>query len=116
MQVKNLSKSFNGRPILKKLDLDLYPGEIVGLIGPNGSGKSTLYGAIIGQYKVDSGTYFIKSKDITSKPIHERAKLGIAYLSQYRSIFDMSVFDNLLGICQIVIKETDKQKLMVKIY
>ena len=34
LQVKNLSKSFNGRPILKKIDLELYPGEIVGLIGP----------------------------------------------------------------------------------
>ena len=42
LQVKNISKSFKGRPILKKIDLDLYPGEIVGLIGPNGSGKSTL--------------------------------------------------------------------------
>ena len=80
LQVKSLSKSFNGRPILKKVDLELYPGEIVGLIGPNGSGKSTLYGSIIGQYKVDGGTIFLSQKDITSKPIHERAKLGIAYL------------------------------------
>ena len=114
LQVKNLSKSFNGRPILKKIDLELYPGEIVGLIGPNGSGKSTLYGSIIGQYKVDGGTIFLSQKDITSKPIHERAKLGIAYLSQYRSVFDMPVLDNLLVICQISIKETDKQKLMVE--
>tara|TARA_B100000427_G_scaffold101263_1_gene83505 strand:+ start:644 stop:1399 length:756 start_codon:yes stop_codon:yes gene_type:complete len=114
LQVKSLSKSFNGRPILKKIDLELYPGEIVGLIGPNGSGKSTLYGSIIGQYKVDGGTIFLSQKDITSKPIHERAKLGIAYLSQHRSVFDMTVLDNLLGICQISIKETDKQKLMVE--
>ena len=114
LQVKSLSKSFNGRPILKKIDLELYPGEIVGLIGPNGSGKSTLYGSIIGQYKVDGGTIFLSQKDITSKPIHERAKLGIAYLSQYRSVFDMTVLDNLLGICQISIKETEKQKLMVE--
>ena len=114
LQIKSLSKSFNGRPILKKIDLELYPGEIIGLIGPNGSGISTLYGSIIGQYKVDGGTIFLSQKDITSKPIHERAKLGIAYLSQYRSVFDMTVLDNLLGICQISIKETDKQKLMVE--
>ena len=113
-EVKDITKSFDGRPILKKIDLDLYPGEIVGLIGPNGSGKSTLYGSIIGQYKVDGGTIFLSQKDITSKPIHDRAKLGIAYLSQYRSVFNMSVLDNLLGICQISIKETDKQKLMVE--
>ena len=114
LQVKNLSKSFDGRPILKKINLDLYPGEIVGLIGPNGSGKSTLYGSIIGQYKVEGGSIFLSQKDITSKPIHERAKLGIAYLSQYRSVFNMTVLDNLLGICQISIKGTDKQKLMVE--
>ena len=40
LQVKGISKSFDGRPILKKINLDLFPGEIVGLIGPNGSGKS----------------------------------------------------------------------------
>jgi lipopolysaccharide export system ATP-binding protein len=89
--------------------MDLFPSEIIGLVGPNGSGKSTLYGTIIGQYKVDTGNILLNQKDITQKPIHERAKLGIAYLSQYRSIFNMSVFDNLLGIAQIVIKDVEKQ-------
>ena len=83
LQVKGVSKSFDGRPILKKINLDLYPGEIIGLIGPNGSGKSTLYGVIIGQHKVDAGGVFLNQKEITYKPIHQRAKLGIAYLSQY---------------------------------
>ena len=114
LQVKSFSKSFDGRPILKKINLDLFPGEIVGLIGPNGSGKSTLYGAIIGQYKIDNGSIFLNQKEITSEPIHIRAKLGIAYLSQYRSVFNMTVFDNLLGICQITIKEKEKQRLMVE--
>ena len=114
LQVKSVSKSFDGRPILKKINLELFPGEIVGLIGPNGSGKSTLYGAIIGQYKIDNGSIFLNQKEITSEPIHIRAKLGIAYLSQYRSVFNMTVFDNLLGICQITIKEKEKQRLMVE--
>ena len=114
LQVKGVSKSFSGRPVLKKINMELYPGEIVGLVGPNGSGKSTLYGTIIGQYGVDAGKIFLNQKDITQKPIHERAKLGIAYLSQYRSVFNMSVFDNLLGITQIVIKGLEKQRLMVE--
>jgi len=109
LQVKGISKSFDGRPILKKISMDLFPSEIIGLVGPNGSGKSTLYGTIIGQYKVDAGNILLNQKDITQKPIHERAKLGIAYLSQYRSVFNMSVFDNLLGIAQIVIRDTEKQ-------
>ena len=87
LQVRGVSKSFAGRPVLKKINLELYPGEIIGLVGPNGSGKSTLYGTIIGQYKVDAGSISLSQKDITEKPIHERARLGINYLSQYRNVF-----------------------------
>tara|TARA_Y100001970_G_C14123749_1_gene797769 strand:- start:193 stop:948 length:756 start_codon:yes stop_codon:yes gene_type:complete len=114
LQVKAISKSFSGIPVLKKINIEVFPGEIVGLVGPNGSGKSTLYGTIIGQYKVDGGNIFLNQKDITEKPIHERAKLGIAYLSQYRSVFNMSVYDNLLGICQITIKDSDQQRSLVE--
>ena len=65
LQVRGVSKSFSGRPVLKKISLEVFPGEIIGLVGPNGSGKSTLYGTIIGQYKVDSGSISLSQKDIT---------------------------------------------------
>ena len=48
-QIKDISKSYDGRPILKKIIMDLYPGECVGLLGPNGCGKTTLYSTIIGE-------------------------------------------------------------------
>jgi lipopolysaccharide export system ATP-binding protein len=114
LQVKNVSKNFDGRPILKKISMDLFPSEICGLVGPNGAGKSTLYGTIIGRHKVDAGNILLNQKDITQKPIHERAKLGIAYLSQYRSVFNISVFDNMLGIAQIAIKGAEKQHSIVE--
>jgi len=114
LQVKGVSKSFDGRPILKKINMDLFPSEIVGLVGPNGSGKSTLYGTIIGQYKIDSGNILLNQKIINHLPIHQRAKLGIAYLSQYRSVFNMSVFNNLLGISQITIEGVEKQRSLVE--
>ena len=114
LQVKGISKSFDGRPILKKINIEVYPGEIVGLLGPNGSGKSTLYGTIIGQYKVDSGNIFLSQKDITEKPIHERAKLGIAYLSQYRAVFNMDTYSNLMGVAELCIKKPEQRKLMVE--
>jgi lipopolysaccharide export system ATP-binding protein len=114
LQVKSVSKSFDGRPILKKISMDLFPSEIVGLVGPNGSGKSTLYGTIIGQYKIDSGSILLNQKVINHLPIHQRAKLGIAYLSQYRSVFNMSVFNNLLGISQITIEGVEKQRSLVE--
>ena len=108
-QLKDISKSFDGRPILKKISIEMFPGEIVGLLGPNGSGKSTLYSTIIGENSPDTGKIFLKNNDITDKPIQERAKDGIGYLSQHRSVFGMSVYDNLLGICQLSIKDEKKQ-------
>ena len=108
-QVKDISKSFDGRPILKKISMNLYPGECVGLLGPNGSGKSTLYSTIIGEIFLDAGKIILNGKEIQDLPIHLRAKGGIGYLSQQRSVFDMSVYENLLGICQIVIKGEENQ-------
>ena len=60
-ELKDVSKSFDGRPILKKISMDIFPGEIVGLLGPNGSGKSTLYNIIIGQHMADKGKILINS-------------------------------------------------------
>ena len=113
-KIKNISKSFDGRPILKNVSLEVNPGEIVALIGPNGAGKSTLYSTIIGQNKVDSGDIFLNGKKITELPIYSRSRLGIAYLSQYRSLFNMDVYSNLLAVAEIAIKEKKKRKEIVE--
>jgi lipopolysaccharide export system ATP-binding protein len=113
-QIKDISKSYDGRPILKKINMNLYPGECVGLLGPNGSGKSTLYSTIIGETYADVGKILINGKEIQDKPIHLRAKAGIGYLSQQRSVFGISVYNNLLGICQLCIKETRDQIKMTE--
>ena len=113
-QVKDVSKSFDGRPILKKINMQMFPGEIVGLLGPNGSGKSTLYSTIIGEHQADTGKILINNVDISELPIHERAEAGIGYLSQQRSVFGMSVYDNLLGVCQLSIKGNESQINMVE--
>ena len=52
----------------------------------------------------------MKNKSIQQIPIHLRAKEGLGYLPQQRSVFDMSVYDNIMGIAQISIKQIDKQK------
>ena len=109
-EVKDISKSFDGRPVLKKLSLKVFPGECVGILGPNGCGKTTLFSMCIGELSPDGGKILLKNKAIHEIPIHLRAKQGLGYLPQQRSVFDMSVYDNIMGIAQISIKEKDMQK------
>ncbi len=110
-EVQNLSKSFNGRPILKKLSLKVYPGEIVGLLGPNGAGKSTLFNIAIGAEVADNGNILINGKSISEIPIHLRSKLGLGYMPQTRCLFDsLSVFNNLAGLIQLFEKNNKKVK------
>ena len=109
-EIKDLSKSYDGRPILKKLSLNVFPGECVGILGPNGCGKTTLFSMCIGEQNVEGGKIYLNNKSIEEVPIHLRSKSGLGYLPQQRSVFDMSVYDNILGVAQITIKDVEIQK------
>ena len=113
-EVKDISKSFDGRPILKKLSLKVFPGECVGILGPNGCGKTTLFSMCIGEQNPDNGKIYLNNKSIEQIPIHLRSKEGLGYLPQQRSVFNMSVYDNILGIAQISIKDPEKQKMVTE--
>ena len=113
-EVKDISKSFDGRPVLKKLSLKVFPGECVGVLGPNGCGKTTLFSMCIGEQTLDNGKIILKNKSIDQIPIHLRAKEGLGYLPQQRSVFDMSVYDNILGIAQISVKGSINQKTVTE--
>ena len=109
-EIKDVNKSFDGRPILKKLSLKVYPGECVGVLGPNGCGKTTLFSMCIGEQSPESGKIFLNGKSIEQIPIHLRAKEGLGYLPQSRSLFNLSTYDNLLGLVQLHVKDIKKQK------
>ena len=113
-EVKDLSKSYDGRPILKKISIKVFPGECVGVLGPNGCGKTTLFSTCIGEQNIDGGKIFLNNKSIEEIPMHLRSKEGLGYLPQQRSVFNMSVYDNILGIAQISIKEVEKQKAITE--
>ena len=110
LATKNISKSFDGRIILRKIDIHLNQGEMLGLLGSNGAGKSTFMNIVLGILKPDFGDIFLGNTKLTNLAIHERSKLGIAYLPQQSSIFrGLTVYENLLAVAQIVIKGTTKQ-------
>ena len=109
-EVKDISKSFDGRPILKKLSLKVFPGECVGVLGPNGCGKTTLFSMCIGEQSSEGGKIYLNNKAIDQIPIHLRSKEGLGYLPQQRSVFNLSTYDNIFGICQLYFKDREKQK------
>ena len=82
LTVEGLNKSFGPTKAVADMHLELYAGEIRGLIGENGSGKSTLAKLIAGIEKPTSGQIYFEGADITDKSITERAKLGIAFAFQ----------------------------------
>ncbi len=115
LSAKSISKSFSGRFILRKIDIHLNKGEMLGLLGSNGAGKSTFMNIVLGLTRCDFGDIFLGNTKLTDLAIHERSKLGIAYLPQQTAIFrGLTVYENLLGIAQIVKKRSDDQKSVVE--
>ncbi len=111
LKVRNLRKSYRRRPIIRDVDLDLERGEVVALLGPNGSGKTTCFYAIAGLVMPDGGQVKVDGRDITGYPMYRRARLGIGYLPQERSIFQgLNVEDNILAILEIVERDRTRRR------
>jgi ABC-2 type transport system ATP-binding protein len=76
LEVKNLSKSFGGKEILKDVSFSLDKGDILGFIGPNGAGKSTTIKCILGLNSLTKGTVLIDGHDITKEFSKAMVKVG----------------------------------------
>jgi lipopolysaccharide export system ATP-binding protein len=114
LEARNLAKRYKGREVVKDVSLQINSGEIVGLLGPNGAGKTTCFYMIVGLVKADKGIVNIKGQEITSLPMHGRARKGIGYLPQEASIFrKLSVQNNLLAILETR-KDLDKKSATQK--
>ncbi|MCX7120396.1 MAG: LPS export ABC transporter ATP-binding protein [Gammaproteobacteria bacterium] len=100
--VSELQKRYKDRFAVKNVSLTVESGQIVGLLGPNGAGKTSSFYMIVGLISPDHGTIHIDDYDVTHLPIHARARLGIGYLPQERSIFrKLSVSDNVMAILEL---------------
>lgn len=109
LEAKNLKKIYKGKEVVKDVSLILKQGEIIGLLGPNGAGKTTSFYMIVGLIKPNAGDIFINNENVSAYPIYKRAKLGITYLPQEKSIFrNLTVWDNIMAIVEY--NEPDKKK------
>ncbi len=88
LEVKNVSKSFDGKPVLQDISIELNQGELVCLLGVSGGGKTTLFNVISGLLQPDRGKILLDSKDITNHPGHISYMLQKDLLLPYRTIED----------------------------
>ena len=95
LSARGISVSFGGVQALIDADIEVAPGQLVGLIGPNGAGKTTFIDAISG-FVPCRGSVHLDGVDITSLPAHRRARLGMARTWQAIELFDdLTVHENL---------------------
>jgi len=87
LKIESLHKSFGGLTAIRNVDLQVEPGEIVGLIGPNGSGKTTLLNLITGFLKPDSGTVQFRGENVTGLPRCRTCQKGMARTFQLTKAF-----------------------------
>lgn len=101
LEIKGLAKSYNGRQVVKDVNLEVRRQEIVGLLGPNGAGKTTTFYMVVGVIPPQSGKIIFDNQDITRLPIHARARYGIGYLAQEPSIFrKLTVEENIMAVLE----------------
>jgi lipopolysaccharide export system ATP-binding protein len=98
---RDLERYYGQWKVVDKVTVQVERGQVVGLLGPNGAGKTTTFYLIVGLLRADGGRIEVDGRDITSFPMHRRARIGIGYLAQEPSIFRrLTVRENILAILE----------------
>lgn len=94
--IKNVSKKFKQRQVVRGVSFEIESGQVVGLLGPNGAGKTTSFYMVVGLLTPDEGEVEIDGEAIGRLPMYKRARQGLSYLPQEPSIFRrLTVTENL---------------------
>jgi lipopolysaccharide export system ATP-binding protein len=102
LKATNLHKSYRKKQVVRGVNIEVEPGQVVGLLGPNGAGKTTCFYMIVGLIPTDKGNITVDNVDITHKPVNVRSGLGLGYLPQEASVFrKLSVRDNIMAILEL---------------
>lgn len=101
LEATELEKKYQGRKVVRNVNIRVGAGEIVGLLGPNGAGKTTTFYMIVGLTPPDRGDIFLNGERMTGMPMYLRARKGISYLPQEPSIFrKLTVEENIMAILE----------------
>jgi lipopolysaccharide export system ATP-binding protein len=115
LATEKLIKEYRGRRVVNGVSVNVQAGEIVGLLGPNGAGKTTTFNMVVGVVKPDEGAVKFQARDITRLPMHQRARLGIGYLTQEPSVFrKLTVEENILAILETCRLGRDERAVRLK--
>jgi D-xylose transport system ATP-binding protein len=88
VEMKNISLRFGGNQALDDVSINLYPGEVVGLLGHNGAGKSTLIKVLSGAYKADSGQIMVGGQEVKINTPQDSQRQGIETIYQTLALAD----------------------------
>ncbi|MCF7746394.1 ATP-binding cassette domain-containing protein [Sulfitobacter sp. M39] len=125
VELKNISLSFGGVRAVDNVSLDLYPGEVVGLLGHNGAGKSTLIKILAGAYQMDEGEIWIEGKKASIHSPRDARRHNIETIYQTLALADnldapSNLFlgrelTNKLGLVDDARMEAETRKIMARL-
>ena len=103
LRVEGVSKNFGSLHAVKDVSLSVPSGERRAIIGPNGAGKTTLFNLLTGELEPSAGRIYMLGQDVTTMPVHRRARLGLARTFQVLNIIpNLSVLDNVTLAIQAI--------------
>jgi lipopolysaccharide export system ATP-binding protein len=112
LEAIDIQKAYAERPIVRGVSFSVRSGQVVGLLGPNGAGKTTSFYMVVGLVKADAGKIILDGNEVSELPMHERARMGVAYLPQEASVFRrMTVEENILAVLETLdLDHTERNK------
>ena len=114
LEATGLVKKYDQTVIVDRVDLKVSDSEVVGLLGANGAGKTTSFNMIIGLVRHTEGKIFLDGEDITSLPMHRRARRGIGYLPQEHSVFrKLTAAQNILAVLEAASRHTAAERAQI---
>jgi lipopolysaccharide export system ATP-binding protein len=112
LRTEGLVKRYRQRAVVNGVSIYVAPGEIVGLLGPNGAGKTTTFNMVVGVVRPDGGEVQFQDKTVTRLAMHQRARLGMGYLTQEPSVFrKLTVEQNVLAILETCRMSREERKI-----